>query len=75
MKDADRLTLAGARDEVHRKTEEFVHISTVSRWCDPGLKLRDGTIVRLARRRMLGRLYIERSAVWAFLEAIQEVPA
>ena len=75
MNPKEKFTLAGAAEEVRRKAGVGVHPSTVSRWATDGITLTDGTLVKLARVRVLGRVFIERRAVWDFLAAIQEVPA
>jgi hypothetical protein len=48
-----------------------VHVATVTRWIVVGVRLRDGTVLRLRAVRAPGRWLVEPGAVQEFLEALR----
>lgn len=50
------------------------HPSTLTRWCLTGVRLPDGTVLRLEHFRVAGRLMTSRAALLRFLAAQQTGP-
>jgi hypothetical protein len=48
-----------------------VHVATVTRWIVLGVRLRDGTILRLRAARAPGRWLVEQAAVDEFMDALR----
>lgn len=66
------LTLNEAAAAVPQLRGKMLHVSTLWRWARRGCRARNGTIVRLAHRRIGGTLTTTRADLDHFFEALAE---